>query len=213
MTTLPAKNVILSQTIDDWPHRACVQSDINSMMDEGYSAKSIPSTIRTITAFKNWKTECPNGNPTRLTQRDIARFLECRAAASTLRHGERRSLQRLRAKLVEAGTMRLPPKTLHPIDDVTSRFAIELRRRGYAAPTISAHLRYSKQFLRASWNDGSGKVRSDPVTAFDPWRRRKTWSPFIIFRAIASRYGRRTYTAAFEIGPRIAPWHKWRHPR
>ncbi|CDZ51705.1 Hypothetical protein NGAL_HAMBI2427_42810 [Neorhizobium galegae bv. orientalis] len=31
MTTLLAKNAILSQTIDDWPHQACVQSVIISI--------------------------------------------------------------------------------------------------------------------------------------------------------------------------------------
>lgn len=48
----------------------------------------------------------------------------------TLRHGERRSIQRLRAKLIEAGVLHQNPPATHPIDDVTGQFATELRRRG-----------------------------------------------------------------------------------
>ena len=87
---------------------------------------------------------------------DIDRFIECRAAMATLRHGERRSIRHLRAKLIVAGVVHQAPPAVHPIDDLTGRFAIELRRRGYAASTISAQLRYSKQFLGASWIDGPG---------------------------------------------------------
>ncbi|MBM7045676.1 tyrosine-type recombinase/integrase [Rhizobium lusitanum] len=156
MTILPAENIFLSQTFDDWPHQDCVRSVVNLMMDQSYSAKSIRSTIRTISAFVEWKRDSQNGDPIQVTYDDLDRFIECRAAVAALRHGERRSIQRLRAKLIEAGVVHQTPPDVHPIDDVAGRFATELRRRGYAAPTISAHLRYSRQFLRASWIDGPG---------------------------------------------------------
>ena len=147
MTILPAENIFLSQTYDDWPHQDCARSVVDLMMDQSYSAKSIRSTIQTISAFVEWKKDFRNGNPTLLLYDDIDRFIESRAAMATLRHGERRSIQRLRAKLIEAGVVHHTPPAAHPIDDVADRFATELRRRGYAAPTILAHLRYSRQFL------------------------------------------------------------------
>ncbi|MBY5482249.1 tyrosine-type recombinase/integrase [Rhizobium leguminosarum] len=156
MTILPVENTILPQIINDWPHQDCARCVVNMMMDQGYSAKSIRSTIQTISAFVEWKKDCRNGEPTVVIYNDIDRFIECRAATATLRHGERRSIQHLRAKLIEAGVVYHAPSASHPIDDLTGRFAIELRRRGYAASTISAHLRYSRQFLRALWIDGPG---------------------------------------------------------
>ncbi|MBY5775068.1 tyrosine-type recombinase/integrase [Rhizobium leguminosarum] len=156
MTILPAENTFLSQIIDDWPHRACVQSVVKLMMDQGYSAKSIRSTIRTITAFIEWMKDHHYGNPTQLTYDDPDRFTEYRAAKGILLHGELRSLQRLGAALVEAGVVFPSPDLLEPFDDVNGKFEADLRRRGYASTTTSAHLRYSRQFLRASWIDGSG---------------------------------------------------------
>ncbi|MBB3163218.1 site-specific recombinase XerD [Rhizobium laguerreae] len=156
MTILPVENTILPQIINDWPHQDCARCVVSMMTDQGYSAKSIRSTIQTISAFVEWKKDCRNGEPTVVLYDDIDRFIESRAAAATLRHGERRSIQHLRAKLIEVGVVYQAPPAAHPIDDLTGRFAIDLRRRGYAAPTISAHLRYSRQFLRALWIDRSG---------------------------------------------------------
>lgn len=156
MKILPVENRVLPQIIKDWPHQDCARSVVNLMMDQSYSAKSIRSTIQTISAFVEWKKDCRNGEPTVVLYDDIDRFIKCRASTATLRHGERRSLQRLRAKLIEVGVVYQAPPAVHPTDDLTGRFAIELRRRGYAAPTISAHLRYSRQFLRALWIDGPG---------------------------------------------------------
>lgn len=156
MTILRVENTILPKIINDWPHQDCARCVVNLMMDQGYSAKSIRLTIQTISAFVEWKKDCRNGGPAVVLYDDIDRFIECRAATATLRHGERRSIRLLRAKLIEAGVVHQPPPAVHPIDDLTGKFSIELRRRGYAAPTISAHMRYSKQFLGASWIEGSG---------------------------------------------------------
>ncbi|WP_028732987.1 hypothetical protein [Rhizobium leguminosarum] len=101
MTTLPMENTILPQLINDWPHLDCARSVITLMIDQRYSAKSIRSTILTISAFVEWNKDCRNGNPALVLYDDIDRFIECRAAAAGLRHGERRSIQRLRAKLIE----------------------------------------------------------------------------------------------------------------
>jgi site-specific recombinase XerD len=156
MTILRVENTILPQIINDWPHQDCARCVVNMMMGQGYSAKSIRSTIQTISAFVEWKKDCRNGERTVVLYDDIDRFIECRAATATLRHGERRSIRHLRAKLIEAGVVYQAPQAVQPSDDLAGRFAIELRRRGYAASTISAHLRYSKQLLRASWIDGPG---------------------------------------------------------
>jgi len=45
MTILPVENTILPQIINDWPHQDCARRVVNMMMDQGYSAKSIGSTI------------------------------------------------------------------------------------------------------------------------------------------------------------------------
>ena len=156
MTILPMENMVLPQIINNWPHQDCARSVINLMVDQSYSAKSIRSTIQTISAFVEWKKDCRNGDPALVLYGDFDRFMECRAAAARLRHGERRSIERLRAKLIEMGFVYQAPLAVHPIDDLAGRFATELRRRGYAAATISAHLRYSRLFLRGSWSDGQG---------------------------------------------------------
>lgn len=83
MTIFPAESTFLSQTVDDWPYRACAQSFVAFVTDEGYSAKSIRSTIRTITAFIEWKKDHRHGDPTQLTYDDPDRFTEYAAATGS----------------------------------------------------------------------------------------------------------------------------------
>ncbi|MGH6805948.1 MAG: hypothetical protein ACREEJ_03725 [Ensifer adhaerens] len=105
MTTTPLENSALWQPIEDWPHRACVRSLIKSMTDEGYTAKSIRSTIRIIGAFIEWKNDRSNGDPAQLVYDDIDRFISGLVAGGMLRYGERRALHRLRAELIKGGTL------------------------------------------------------------------------------------------------------------
>ena len=123
--------------INDWPHQDCARCVVNLMMDQGYSAKSLRSTIQTISAFVEWKKDCRNGGPAVVLYDDIDRFIECRAATATLRHGERRSIRLLRAKLIEAGVVHQPPParrcsmimSWRPVGSLATGFDPRLRPR------------------------------------------------------------------------------------
>ncbi|WP_338811419.1 tyrosine-type recombinase/integrase (plasmid) [Agrobacterium leguminum] len=109
------------------------------MMDQGYRAKSIRSTIQTILAFVEWNKDSRGGEPIMVTDDDLLRFLEDRAAADSLQYGERRSIQRLRAKLIEAGVLHQKPPASHPIDDIADRFAAAELDLAQAVPMAKNH--------------------------------------------------------------------------
>lgn len=155
MSRFDLSRAALWEPIDDSPCKPMIGELVAAMQAEGYSEKAVYVALRTLSKFFKYINESDRRDD-RIEYGTFDRFLIQLGQQTTIGHGERKALHRLRSMLVSAKIVDLPAPATDPQSALLDRFFGHLRRNGYRSASITSYGTFCRPFIGEVWDRDAG---------------------------------------------------------